>query len=352
LFKEQQAEYARLLPQWMDLVHDVGATELFFIDGDGLLLDLLGSGDLNVDWSHGGQYLHLFYMFERRLQQFLQRDCVFRIIFFNSNRALWVNKPLTSNDNAFSKLVARELLIHHLQRNTKLSVDVFDNWIPSQATPATSSAPEHTWNWETCMRLFPAFVALSDGESVVKQDQDAALMLRTFSFYIQSQRTSAVFASSISLDDNRLMGFVAKPRAANVRAEYIDKTRTLQQERLAYIQEYVNKLAALALPSLPAEPRDGVSKGATVIALSVASILQQCGSGVSKDVKDVLVAILFTSVLQSELSLKYRAQPLAPEPLPAALATIVPQLLDEMSSYAYFFIHKYASLLYRSRKRN
>lgn len=41
------------------------------IDGDSLLLELLGEESL--DWSHGGQFLHLTYLLERFLQYFTDK---------------------------------------------------------------------------------------------------------------------------------------------------------------------------------------------------------------------------------------------------------------------------------------
>lgn len=41
------------------------------IDGDSLLLELLGEESL--DWSHGGQFLHLTYLMERFLQYFTDK---------------------------------------------------------------------------------------------------------------------------------------------------------------------------------------------------------------------------------------------------------------------------------------
>lgn len=49
--------YASLRPFFSDLLDDLGATDCFVVDGDALLLDLLGSERL--DWSHGGQFLQL-----------------------------------------------------------------------------------------------------------------------------------------------------------------------------------------------------------------------------------------------------------------------------------------------------
>lgn len=45
--------------------------EIFLIDGDSLLLDLFG--ERRLDWSNGGQFLHLTYLVERFLQYFTDK---------------------------------------------------------------------------------------------------------------------------------------------------------------------------------------------------------------------------------------------------------------------------------------
>lgn len=45
--------------------------EIFLIDGDSLLLDLLG--DWSLDWRNGGQLLHLIYLVEQFLQYFTDK---------------------------------------------------------------------------------------------------------------------------------------------------------------------------------------------------------------------------------------------------------------------------------------
>ena len=45
--------------------------EIFLIDGDSLLLDILG--DWSLDWRNGGQFLHLIYLVEQFLQYFTDK---------------------------------------------------------------------------------------------------------------------------------------------------------------------------------------------------------------------------------------------------------------------------------------
>lgn len=55
----------------INILTDFVDAEIFLIDGDSLLLELLGEESL--DWSHGGQFLHLTYLLERFLQYFTDK---------------------------------------------------------------------------------------------------------------------------------------------------------------------------------------------------------------------------------------------------------------------------------------
>ncbi|KAJ7386933.1 hypothetical protein OS493_003891 [Desmophyllum pertusum] len=53
----------KVTPQHINILTDFVDAEIFLIDGDSLLLELLG--EKSLDWSHGGQFLHLTYLLER-----------------------------------------------------------------------------------------------------------------------------------------------------------------------------------------------------------------------------------------------------------------------------------------------
>ena len=55
----------------LNILTDFVDAEIFMIDGDSLLFEILGEESL--DWSHGGQYLHLTYLLERFLQYFREK---------------------------------------------------------------------------------------------------------------------------------------------------------------------------------------------------------------------------------------------------------------------------------------
>ncbi len=113
----------------------------FLIEGDSLLAELFS--DPNLDWNHGGQYLHLFYLLERFLTSLTERGCVsFQLVFFRDHKKMWRKRKAVVaageggkddenegvEDN--SRLLAREMIIAHLKNNTPYEVlDQFDNWL-------------------------------------------------------------------------------------------------------------------------------------------------------------------------------------------------------------------------------
>lgn len=202
----QTEQYALLHPQYTDLIGDAGASELFFVDGDSLLLDLLASRDANIDWSYGGQFLHLVFLVERYLGWFKQRGGNFRVVFFDCNRALWLKSGETHDFKTWSRLAARESVIRHLQTNTDVLIDIFDSWLDE----APMVVSEDKWNWNRALQMYPAFVAVSDGECLADKDPEAAFVLRSFLFSCSSRRNATVFTSSVSVHKNRVMGFVVR----------------------------------------------------------------------------------------------------------------------------------------------
>ncbi|PNF27374.1 hypothetical protein B7P43_G01190, partial [Cryptotermes secundus] len=90
---------------------------IFLVDGDSLLLNLMGNA--NYDPDNGGQFLHLTYLCERQLQLFARKGGKFEIIFCNIWNRAWSSKP--------TLLLARSALISHLRFNILCKVHEFDS---------------------------------------------------------------------------------------------------------------------------------------------------------------------------------------------------------------------------------
>ena len=108
---------AILKPLFQDITNMFSNGAVFFIDGDSMLLNLMG--DVNYDRNNGGQLLHLIYLCERHLQLFSRKGGDFEIIFFNIWSQAWSGKH--------TLLLARSALMSHLSFNMKCKVHEFDS---------------------------------------------------------------------------------------------------------------------------------------------------------------------------------------------------------------------------------
>lgn len=89
----------------MDLLHDMGQSDAFFVDGEALVLEACcfcrSSSQLL-----GGQPLSTAYYAERRLQQLLDRGGRFTVVFYRAMDAVWQQQP--------AAYALRQVLITHL----------------------------------------------------------------------------------------------------------------------------------------------------------------------------------------------------------------------------------------------
>ena len=69
--KQEILTIRSLLNRFVNILTDFSDAKIFLIDGDSLLLEILGEESL--DWSNGGQFLHLAYLTERFLQTFTEK---------------------------------------------------------------------------------------------------------------------------------------------------------------------------------------------------------------------------------------------------------------------------------------
>ncbi|XP_078597365.1 putative ATP-dependent RNA helicase DDX60 isoform X2 [Branchiostoma floridae x Branchiostoma japonicum] len=175
-------------PQWVSLLHDFVDSELFIIDGDSLLLELLS--EVNLDWVSGGQYLHFIFLLERFLHTFQQLGGIFHIVFFGDMRVLWAGCPSMS--------LAREVMILHLQQNTPYTVTTY---IPS--------ADSQDWI-QYLQKNRPAFVALSDGNQNLPLGlpKDVVVaVFKTLFLHVLRGRVNCVFMSEIEHTATKAFGF-------------------------------------------------------------------------------------------------------------------------------------------------
>ncbi|XP_041483876.1 probable ATP-dependent RNA helicase DDX60 [Lytechinus variegatus] len=221
----------------LNLMHDFTESDLFVIDGDSILADIFAQPGL--DFSHGGQLLHLVYLVEFFLQDFQEREGQFHVIFFSEAETLWHSHPL--------ELLTRRSIIQHLKHNTRCTV-------------ITQIPNPYSTEWsEYISRHHPAFVMLSDGESVathrmrqllirslmlsaVRKDVDCALSsnlsrsLRSIdTFYIEARKVGPQFKSPVICknDDIAIAYRLATQRLKRKNAEgYIDTALSMLCQQL------------------------------------------------------------------------------------------------------------------------
>jgi len=140
LAKDEEGQYRHLAIRH----EDVGADneQCFLVDGDSLLNEIVR--DPLLDWSHGGQVLHIIYALEQWVKRFSEGGRIFRFVFFHaSGSVVWASTPLIQ--------LLRDIAVRHLRERLGQLVDEFDCW----------------WGEEFMKFLDgvdPAFVLVGDGE--------------------------------------------------------------------------------------------------------------------------------------------------------------------------------------------
>ncbi|EWC47251.1 hypothetical protein DRE_03370 [Drechslerella stenobrocha 248] len=125
--------YSFLHPLSLDLVGDYAGQELFFIDGDSLVLHATqdtGSikGSLEV--------VSAIYAIEKFLNNLRRRGCNFHVIFFEDRRLLSFNHATTRRNRAGHPILIREAFFHHLQQSLTADNPVKVHQFKSLADPA------------------------------------------------------------------------------------------------------------------------------------------------------------------------------------------------------------------------
>lgn len=116
-----RAQYLKQRPLYVNLLDDLGSVDCFVIDGDGLLMECLASPQ--YDLRHGGQLLHLVYLFEDFICSL--NACLnarFSFVFFERNECIWKGAQHTPI------LLARRVLQQHLQSTLQQTVQTFESW--------------------------------------------------------------------------------------------------------------------------------------------------------------------------------------------------------------------------------
>lgn len=168
--------YATARPELCDMFIHLSACEMFFIDGDSLLMAALSPPA--VDWDLI-QPLHVMYNVQKLLYDLHTRGARFHIVFFDSSMWIWQAAP--------AKLFLREVLTKSLtslsESNAKFSLVVRN--FPSFHCEAFC---EYINTWE------PEFILISDGEQLGA--------LNSFQSFFVNSVSAATFAKNRKKDNN------------------------------------------------------------------------------------------------------------------------------------------------------
>ncbi|KAK2572321.1 putative ATP-dependent RNA helicase DDX60 [Acropora cervicornis] len=273
----------------LNILTDFVDAEIFMIDGDSLLFELLGEESL--DWSHGGQFLHLIYLLERFLQHFTDKGGVFHIVFFKDMETIWKTQP--------SMLLARQTLILHLQHNTSFTVVTSIN---------------HFWGeeWKEYVQdQMPAFMLLTDAENIpwkterrTKPESVVEFLFRSLLMHCLGQGLNCVYISGIQMTATKVLGFYMESSARHkdllrmcgksVREKWLDQAsgNNLGDAGTSSQSQCQIDVEAEVQTALQSPPQGGCRELVTVLACS-----------------NVLFKVLNGPDIR-ELPLKYRAQSL------------------------------------------
>ncbi|XP_027035542.1 probable ATP-dependent RNA helicase DDX60 [Pocillopora damicornis] len=303
----------KVRPQYLNILTDFVDAEIFLIDGDSLLLELLCQSSL--DWQHGGQFLHLTYLLERFLQYFKDKGGVFHVVFFKEVEIIWKSRP--------SMLLARQVLILHLQHNTPFITE-------------TSIASVWDKHWKEFIdRNIPAFLVLTDAENVPwKKTGETKMLDETVEFFFRclllhclGQGLNCVFISGVQMTATKVMGYYNESTSEHrlffrKYGKAVRDTwdwlmgywrRQCTQENIAgcVVTENQIDIQSEVQVALQSPPQGGCREVATILACVQVLLLLLHNDNISKDTmkaaEDKVKLFLLQSALLKKLPLKYRA---------------------------------------------
>jgi len=189
-----------LLPFEVDLITELDATNLFFINVESVIFDLISSKE--IDFEGDPQFLRLIYLMEQTFRNIRDSGGVFRLVFFDGMKKLF--------SAAFGESVwaFREGFLLHC-RTTGMDHIVFPDWYCAEYK-------EHVQEWSPAFFLLANdAVELEDEEEGDEEDDDEkaklrglfhSLMLRCLSF-----RTHVALLRGLQRRGNRIMAFALEP---------------------------------------------------------------------------------------------------------------------------------------------
>eukprot|EP00796_Vickermania_ingenoplastis_P006046 gene6046-4347_t len=339
--KAIEYHYATIRPRLFDIFVHLSGSDMFFIDGDSLLMAALSSP--HVDWDLT-QTLHVHHNAQSLLYRLQSRGARFHVVFFEQQRWFWEKAPQKLLMRESLRLVLEEVATSNPQCGFR--VETFKNF----ADPAFL---QHVEAYD------PEFILMSDGEQLgeptwlqsiyhnteadVEQDEfkstyrslvddeklgnDVAFYYRCFHLWAQAKRMKVAYSTRIVIRENAVIVFTASVRSAHF-------SRALLLEHAA--SEFACALERdVVLPSVPSRAVEICQKEADlyfrekVVAGAVYAFLHRGSGAVSEEERELCLALLVTAYTMVYFDLPERAQRRTTSPGVAAfLNTISPYLVQ------------------------
>jgi len=145
-----EVHYAICRPTMFDIFAHLSANEMFFVDGDSLVLEAMSKPV--VDWDLM-QPLHVNFFVQRILQELIARGARFHVVFFESSRWIWKHVP----QKLFVRDLVRDTLVNLSGRaSIPFIAKNFSSWFSQEYR-------DHFKEYD------PEFVMMTDGESAAEQ---------------------------------------------------------------------------------------------------------------------------------------------------------------------------------------
>ena len=278
---------AILKPSFQDITNMFSNGAVFFIDGDSMLLNLMG--DLNYDTNNGGQLLHLIYLCERHLQLFSRKGGNFEIIFFNIWSQAWSGKH--------TLLLARSALMSHLRFNMSCRVHEFDSvWDVKFRQILEERNCAFMW---TDFQMLDTYCELFPQEDHLLQE---LIFHVSICFSLVALYLGLVDMNDVRLTVSTLNAFYCKP---GVKLEYV-KLRRLLHSIVKTIEDECRLLVVSTNVEEPQLlPMEGESDVRHIVTVSAAARLLR-DSNAPQPCEDWIRAFLIYSAVLEVLPLSYR----------------------------------------------
>lgn len=216
-------EYQQLTARRVDLVGDYAGNELFFIEGDSLLLQAFD--DSMLDFSKGFQLLHAVYNVEKLLHGLSQRKCNFKIVFFESNKELCVPQN-AERANANKYYLARAVIIRHLQANLaksqpQITINIFQSWTSLEFIRELQETPPYfLMAHDGAQSARPARSGTS-AEALPVDYTAESMALRQMILFMARRSFNVALINEMQFRDTKVMTMVleARKRGASVHVE-------------------------------------------------------------------------------------------------------------------------------------